>query len=151
LWDQAIKAEDLGFCSRLGAATDVPMCVYTAQEAAAVVDIIEVYQKRFQAEHDCALVYPSDEFYLLCDRPMPPAERYDGMPQYSNGVGMTRDFLDGWTKAQAGRALLRRQPEQQGKDDKNGQPDRIRLRPHAWQDCLRRLCISHLILLVFSK
>jgi NifB/MoaA-like Fe-S oxidoreductase len=59
-----------------------------------------VYQKRFQAEHDCALVYPSDEFYLLCDRPMPPAERYDGMPQYSNGVGMTRDFLDGWTKAQ---------------------------------------------------
>jgi NifB/MoaA-like Fe-S oxidoreductase len=100
LWDQAIKAEDLGFCSRLGAATDVPMRVYTAQEAAAVVDIIEVYQKRFQAEHDCALVYPSDEFYLLCDRPMPPAERYDGMPQYSNGVGMTRDFLDGWTKAQ---------------------------------------------------
>ena len=99
LWDQAIKAEDLGFCSRLGAATDVPMRVYNAQEAAAVVDIIEVYQKRFQAEHDCALVYPSDEFYLLCDRPMPPAERYDGMPQYSNGVGMTRDFLDGWTKA----------------------------------------------------
>ena len=99
LWDQAIKAEDLGFCSRLGAATDVPMRVHNAQEAAAVVDIIEVYQKRFQAEHDCALVYPSDEFYLLCDRPMPPAERYDGMPQYSNGVGMTRDFLDGWTKA----------------------------------------------------
>jgi NifB/MoaA-like Fe-S oxidoreductase len=100
LWDQAIKAEDLGFCSRLGAATDVPMRVYNAQEAAAVVDIIEVYQKRFQTEHDCALVYPSDEFYLLCDRPMPPAERYDGMPQYSNGVGMTRDFLDGWNKAQ---------------------------------------------------
>lgn len=100
LWDQAIKAEDLGFCSRLGAATDVPMRVYVAQEAAAVVDIIETYQKRFQAEYDCALVYPSDEFYLLCDRPLPPAERYDGMPQYSNGVGMTRDFLDGWTKAQ---------------------------------------------------
>lgn len=100
LWDQAIKAEDLGFCSRLGTATDVPMRVYTAEEAAAVVDIIEVYQKRYQTEHDCALVYPSDEFYLLCDRPMPPAERYDGMPQYSNGVGMTRDFLDGWAKAQ---------------------------------------------------
>ncbi|HEX9438117.1 MAG TPA: DUF512 domain-containing protein, partial [Roseiflexaceae bacterium] len=29
-----------------------------------------------------------------------PAGAYDGMPQYSNGVGMTRDFVDGWARAQ---------------------------------------------------
>jgi NifB/MoaA-like Fe-S oxidoreductase len=46
------------------------------------------------------LVYPSDEFYLLCGREVPPAADYDGMPQYSNGIGVTRDFLDGWAKAQ---------------------------------------------------
>jgi len=100
LWDQAIKAEDLGFCSRLGAATDVPMRVYTADEAARVVAIIETYQARFMADYGTALVHPSDEFYLLSDQPVPPASRYADMPQYSNGVGMTRDFLDGWAKAQ---------------------------------------------------
>jgi NifB/MoaA-like Fe-S oxidoreductase len=31
----------------------------------------------------------------------PLAERYEGMPQYSNGVGMTRDFLDGLNQSAA--------------------------------------------------
>ncbi len=98
LWNQAVKAEDLGFCSRLGAATDVPMRVYTSEEAARVVAIIETYQTRFLADHGTALVHPSDEFYLLSNLPVPPMQRYADMPQYSNGVGMTRDFLDNWTK-----------------------------------------------------
>lgn len=100
LWQQAVNAQDLGYCSRLGAATDVPMRCYNGSEAARVVDIVEAYQQRYQELHGCALVYPSDEFYLLAGRDMPPAERYDGMPQYSNGVGMTRDFLDEWTRHQ---------------------------------------------------
>ncbi len=100
LWDQAVSAQDLGYCSRLGAATDVPMRCYSGAEAARVVDIIEEYQQRFMQMHGCSLVYPSDEFYLLADREMPPSERYDGMPQYSNGVGMTRDFVDEWAKHQ---------------------------------------------------
>lgn len=100
LWQQSVNAQDLGYCSRLGAATDVPMRCYNGAEAARVVDIVETYQQRYQELHGCALVYPSDEFYLLAEREMPPAERYDGMPQYSNGVGMTRDFLDEWTRHQ---------------------------------------------------
>ena len=39
---------------------------------------------------------------------LPPADAYDGMPQYSNGIGMTRDFVDGWSKAQ--RRLPARMP-----------------------------------------
>jgi NifB/MoaA-like Fe-S oxidoreductase len=39
---------------------------------------------------------------------MPAADQYDGMPQYSNGVGMTRDFIDGWARAQ--RRLPARMP-----------------------------------------
>jgi NifB/MoaA-like Fe-S oxidoreductase len=104
LWDEAVAqpslAADLGHCSRQIVATDVPMRCYTADEAARVVDVVESYQAALRAQHGVGLIYPSDEFYLLCGRELPPAERYDGMPQYSNGVGMTRDFLDGWAKAQ---------------------------------------------------
>jgi NifB/MoaA-like Fe-S oxidoreductase len=32
--------------------------------------------------------------YLLAEQPMPPASFYDGYPQYTNGVGLIRAFLD---------------------------------------------------------
>ncbi len=95
-----LSAEDFGFCARLGAATDVPLRCYTPNEAAQVIDILRPYSERFQHDLGLNLVYPSDEFYLLCERDMPPADFYDGMPQYSNGVGMTRDFLDMWAREQ---------------------------------------------------
>ncbi|GAB4204280.1 MAG: DUF512 domain-containing protein [Roseiflexaceae bacterium] len=91
---------ELGYCSRQIVATDVPMRCYRPEEAARVVDLIEPYQAQFRSELGLNLVYPSDEFYILCEREVPAAAVYDGMPQYSNGVGMTRDFLDGWAKAQ---------------------------------------------------
>ena len=84
------------------------MRCYRPDEAARVIDVIEPYQARFRGELGIGLVYPSDEFYLLSGRDMPPADAYDGMPQYSNGVGMTRDFIDGWAKAQ--RRLPARMP-----------------------------------------
>ncbi len=89
----------LGFCSRLGAVSDVPLRCYTPPEAAAVIDLIHSYSAACRRDFDTTLVYPSDEFYILADRPIPPAEFYDDMPQYSNGVGMVRDFLDTWAKA----------------------------------------------------
>ncbi|MGC8951004.1 DUF512 domain-containing protein [Chloroflexus sp.] len=88
----------LGFCSRLGTVSDVPLRCYTSAEAAAVIDLIELFQARCYAQFGLHLVYASDEFYLLAGRPIPPAERYDDMPQYSNGVGMVRDFLDNWAR-----------------------------------------------------
>jgi NifB/MoaA-like Fe-S oxidoreductase len=93
-------AEELGHCARQIVATDVPMRCYQPDEAAQVIDALEPYQARFRGELGVSLVYPSDEFYLLCGRKLPPAAAYDGMSQYSNGVGMTRDFLDEWSKAQ---------------------------------------------------
>jgi len=115
LWDEATAARQaiplhggaapaadpgLGHCSRQIVATDVPMRCYRPDEAARVIALIEPYQQQFQNEQGLHLVFPSDEFYLLCGRELPAADSYDGMPQYSNGVGMTRDFLDGWAKAQ---------------------------------------------------
>lgn len=90
---------ELGFCSRLGAATDIPLRTFTPAEAAAVIDLIEPLGARCRDELGVTFVYPSDEFYILAGRPVPAAERYDDMPQYSNGVGMVRDFRDSWAKA----------------------------------------------------
>jgi NifB/MoaA-like Fe-S oxidoreductase len=91
---------ELGHCSRQIVAADVPMRCYRPDEAARVVEVVERYHHEFRRRHGVGLVYASDEFYLLCGRELPAAADYDGMPQYSNGVGMTRDFLDGWAKAQ---------------------------------------------------
>jgi NifB/MoaA-like Fe-S oxidoreductase len=104
----AVDVAELGHCARQIVSTDIPLRTYRPEEAAQVVDLIEPYQQRFRQEFGTSLVYPSDEFYILGGRETPAAEMYDGMPQYSNGVGMTRDFLDGWAKAQ--RRLPARMP-----------------------------------------
>jgi len=104
LWDKTpasrlLHNPALGFCSRLGAATDVPMRCYTGEEAAAVIDLILPFSQTSRRDFGMTLVYPSDEFYILAGRETPAADFYDDMPQYSNGVGMVRDFLDSWAKA----------------------------------------------------
>jgi NifB/MoaA-like Fe-S oxidoreductase len=104
----SVVAEELGHCARQIVATDVPMRCYQPTEAARVIDMIDPYQQDFRSQLGVGLVYASDEFYLLSDRALPPADAYDGMPQYSNGIGMTRDFVDGWSKAQ--RRLPARMP-----------------------------------------
>ena len=93
-------SSELGHCARQIVSTDIPLRTYRADEAVQVVDLIEQYQEQYRNELGVSLVFPSDEFYILAKREMPAADRYDGMPQYSNGVGMTRDFLDGWARAQ---------------------------------------------------
>jgi NifB/MoaA-like Fe-S oxidoreductase len=100
---------ELGFCSRLGAASDIPLRCFTPEEAAAVIDLIEPFGARCRDELGLTFVYPSDEFYILAGRPTPAADRYDDMPQYSNGVGMVRDFRDTWAKAR--RRLPARLPQ----------------------------------------
>ncbi len=90
---------DWGFCSRLAAATEVPLRCYTPAEAAEVIDLLEPYSAHYLRELGLPLVFPSDEFYLLSGRELPPADFYADYPQYSNGVGMTREFLDAWAIA----------------------------------------------------
>jgi NifB/MoaA-like Fe-S oxidoreductase len=38
------------------------------------------------------MVYAADEYYLMAQRPFPPAERYDGFPMHEDGIGMARTF-----------------------------------------------------------
>ncbi|NTV62609.1 MAG: DUF512 domain-containing protein [Oscillochloris sp.] len=90
---------ELGFCSRLGAVAEVPLRCYTGAEASQMLDLVLGYSQACQRDLGLTLVYPSDEFYILAGREIPSTDFYDDMPQYSNGVGMVRDFLDGWAKA----------------------------------------------------
>ena len=39
-------------------------------------------------------IHAGDEWYLLAERELPEAERYDGYIQYENGVGMLRSLID---------------------------------------------------------
>jgi NifB/MoaA-like Fe-S oxidoreductase len=98
---QQTSKPDLGFCARSGAniPTDIPLRTFRRDEAAAVIDLLEPYQQRFRKELGYGLVYPSDEFYLLAEQPLPPARVYDGYDQIENGVGMVRKFQDDWDRA----------------------------------------------------
>ncbi|WP_130812100.1 DUF512 domain-containing protein [Olsenella sp. Marseille-P4559] len=62
--------------------------------ARAVVKLIEPYQARARLRLGITRFQLSDEFYVAADMPVPPAEAYDGYPQYYDGIGMLRSFLD---------------------------------------------------------
>jgi putative radical SAM enzyme (TIGR03279 family) len=71
---------------------EAEMRVHTLAEARAVVDIVERWQARFASALGRRLVYVSDEYYLLAERPFPALDAYDGCPQHENGIGMARTF-----------------------------------------------------------
>jgi putative radical SAM enzyme (TIGR03279 family) len=94
-------------CSRiLPSAADLPMRTFLPEEARAVVRATRRWQREFQRRYDHSVVYASDEFYLLCREPIPPAATYDGYPQFENGIGMVRDLMDDWVRLR--RRLRRR-------------------------------------------
>lgn len=60
----------------------------------AVVRLIEPYQERARERLGITRFQLSDEFYLDAHLPVPEADHYDGYPQYYDGIGMLRSFLD---------------------------------------------------------
>jgi putative radical SAM enzyme (TIGR03279 family) len=65
---------------------------HTLAEATAVVDTVERWQHRFQRVLGRRLVFASDEYYLLAQRPFPAHDDYEEFVQHENGVGMARTF-----------------------------------------------------------
>ena len=59
-----------------------------------VVRLIEPYQRRAREDLGITRFQLSDEFYVDARLPVPPAETYDGYPQFYDGIGMLRSFLD---------------------------------------------------------
>jgi NifB/MoaA-like Fe-S oxidoreductase len=71
---------------------EAAMRYHTVAEAQAVVDIVDDWQDVFHATLGKRMVYAADEYYLMAQRPFPPAERYDGFPMHEDGIGMARTF-----------------------------------------------------------
>ncbi len=71
---------------------EAAMRLHTVDEARAVVDIVDDWQDVFRATLGKRMVYAADEYYLMAQRPFPPAERYDGFPMHEDGIGMARTF-----------------------------------------------------------
>lgn len=69
---------------------------HTPAEAAATLDFVEALQPEFQARFGLRFVYPTDEWYLVTGRDVPPLDAYDGQELHENGLGMVRAFLDDW-------------------------------------------------------
>lgn len=59
-----------------------------------VVRLIEPYQRRARERLGRTRFQLSDEFYLDAQLPVPGSETYDGYPQFYDGIGMLRSFLD---------------------------------------------------------
>lgn len=67
---------------------------YDKESAAATLDILEEFARKCRTEYGRSVVYPSDEWYLTAERPLPPAEFYDEFAQLEDGVGMWRLYHD---------------------------------------------------------
>ena len=76
-----------------------PLTGFTPEGAGETIDIIESYQREFLEKFGTRTVFPSDEFYLIAGRDIPPAEVYEDYPQYENGVGMLRSLMDEFYQA----------------------------------------------------
>ena len=71
---------------------------HTLAEAQRVVDLVEQWQETFMACVGHRMVFAADEYYLMAQRPFPPAETYGGFDMHEDGIGMARtietEFFD---------------------------------------------------------
>jgi len=72
---------------------------FTKEDARAVIETVEAWQKRSFAEKGLHYVHASDELYITAGLPFPEEARYDGYLQIENGVGMARSLTEDAKKA----------------------------------------------------
>jgi putative radical SAM enzyme (TIGR03279 family) len=74
---------------------------HTPEEAAQTLDYVEALQAVYLRRLGVRFVYPTDEWYLVTGRDVPPLSAYDGQELHENGLGMVRAFLDEWETLKA--------------------------------------------------
>jgi putative radical SAM enzyme (TIGR03279 family) len=72
------------------------MRVHTREEAATTLAYVESLQAIYQQRFGVRFVYPTDEWYLVTGRDVPPLSAYDDQQLHENGLGLVRQFLDDW-------------------------------------------------------
>lgn len=76
-----------------------PLEQFQKEDAIKVLELIHKWQEICLSRHGVHFVQAADEWYLLAERPLPPAKRYDGFIQLENGVGMLRLLMDEFREA----------------------------------------------------
>ncbi len=71
-----------------------PLTPFDKAGAEEVIGIADSFGDKCLEGRGERIVFPSDEFFLLCGKSIPEAEYYDGYPQLENGVGMIRSDTD---------------------------------------------------------
>jgi len=74
--------------------------INTIEECNRVLDDCHVWQEMFQTRLGVNFVHPTDEWYLVTGRPIPPLQDIDGLDLWANGLGMVRRFMEDWAKVQ---------------------------------------------------
>lgn len=106
--DGAVLEETLGWLSELDGIASVGIVPvgYTrhqdritrsfgrAEDAAQVLDLIGEWRAARHESSGAWWVHAGDELHLAAGRVVPSADEYDGFPQYENGIGMVRTFID---------------------------------------------------------
>ncbi len=65
-----------------------PLRPFTKEESADTIDRMEKMGKRMLEQYGTRIFYPSDEWYLKAEKPLPDADFYEEFSQIENGVGM---------------------------------------------------------------
>ncbi len=72
----------------------------TYEYANSILDKVEEWQRtRFKPVLHRNWMYPSDEFYITAQRKLPGVKYYNGFGQVENGVGLSRKFINDFTRA----------------------------------------------------
>lgn len=66
----------------------------TKRMAQSIIELGRAYHEHFREKYGRGLLYIADEFFTKTGQPIPPRKYYDDLPQYENGIGMVRTFLD---------------------------------------------------------
>ena len=61
---------------------------FTKAEAEALLNAIAPFQEQCRRELGTTFAFPSDEFFCIAGRPIPPESWYEDFPQIENGVGL---------------------------------------------------------------
>lgn len=85
-----------------------PLRPLTEAEAAYTLGQIEALQGQSLKEFGTRFVFASDELYILAGRPLPPYESYEDFSQIENGVGLLRQFENGFLHALGLQSPLKR-------------------------------------------
>jgi NifB/MoaA-like Fe-S oxidoreductase len=86
------------------------MRAHTANEAAAVIDLVEEWQGIYLTWLGRRLTYAADEYYLVAGRPFPALQSYGAVAQHDNGIGMARSFEAAFLGLDAGDDLDEKGP-----------------------------------------